>query len=121
MGDLEMETKLITIVAPTTPTWAVFAAEEGDDGEVWTERVHLWAHTRAALPPDRAADEEFLGNEVPPARSKIQGMVLCGGDLVLTRDTNWLLLGYSEDETPRTEDWADRIKVERRLFARKMC
>ncbi|HVA81771.1 MAG TPA: hypothetical protein VNF29_12670 [Candidatus Binataceae bacterium] len=120
MDDLDIETKVIGIVAPTTSMWAVFAAEEGDNEEIWTERVHLWAHTRAALPRDRAAEEEFLGNEVPPARCKIQGMVLCEGDLALVSDTGWLLLGYSEDEKPRTEDWADRIKFKRRLFAREM-
>ncbi len=38
MNDLDTETKVVAILAPTTSMWAVFAAEE-DDEEIWTERV----------------------------------------------------------------------------------
>lgn len=122
MNDLDMETNVVAIVAPTTSMWAVFAAnEDDDDEEIWTERVHLWTHTRTALPQDRATEEESLGREVPPARYEIQGMVLCEGDLVLVSETGWLFLGYSENAEPRPEDWHEAMKHKRALFARRMA
>lgn len=120
MNELDMETKVVGIAAPTTLVWAVFGAEEGDD-EIWTERVHLWEHTRTVLPPDRVAEVEFLARKLPPVREKIQGFVLCEGDLVLVSEAEGLFLGYSENEKPRPEDWCDAIKRERRFLARRMA
>jgi hypothetical protein len=119
MSELDMVTTVIGIVPPSAPLWAVFAAEESGD-EIWTERVHLWAHTRTALPADRAAEETFIDREVPAPRVEVQSMVLCEGDLVLATETEWLFLGYSEKESASVEDWRDAIKNARRLFKRKI-
>ena len=122
MNDWDMETEVVSMAAPTTSVWAVFTAEEGDDGEIWTERVHLWARTRTALPQERAAEEQFLENDVPPASYEIQGMVICEGDLVLVKDAgDWLFLGYSENSTPPAEDWKSAVKLRRRLLAHHMA
>ena|SRR5215469_11315237 len=122
MSDLDMETRIVSMTAPTVPAWAVFtAAEEGDD-EVWTARVHLWAHTRNARAPDVAEEEELLRKEVPKERFAIQGMVVCEGEMVLVSDTcDWLFVKYSESETPRNdENLRFAVKLARRRSARQI-
>jgi hypothetical protein len=120
MSDWDLETKVLSITAPTVPTWAVFAPEEGDGQEIWTEQVHLWAHLRIALPPGRAAEEEFLDREVPRPREKLEAYVLCEGDLALVTETGWLFLGYTNTENPDPEDWRGQIPHAHRRLERQL-
>jgi hypothetical protein len=120
MNDLQMETRVATIVATTTSVWAVFAAEKGDD-KIWTQRVHLWAHTRTALSAKRVGELTFLGNEVPAGHEDVQGMVICDSELLLVKDArDWLFLGYSETQTPAVDErWRKAIEIARQKFARE--
>jgi hypothetical protein len=119
MNDSQMETRVATIIATTTPVWAVFAAEKGDD-KIWTERVHLWAHTRTAISAKRAGELTFLGNAVPAGHEDVQGMVICESELLLVNDArDWLFLGYSETQTPAVDErWRKAIEIARQKFAR---
>ena len=117
MSDWDLETKVLSITAPSVPTWAVFAPEE-HGGEIWTERVHLWAHFRTAIPPGRPTEEEFLQREVPPARERIEAFVLCEGNLALVTETGWLFLGYTDADSIDPEVWRERISPARRLLER---
>ncbi len=71
----ERQTRIVAISAPSVPLWAVFTNEE-DEPEIWTERVHLWAHIRTGLRQDDKDTAEFLGNEVPSDEFKVEAMVL---------------------------------------------
>jgi hypothetical protein len=81
-GVIEKQVRIVSIVAPSVPLWAVFTDEEGEP-EIWTERVQLWAHIRTGLSQDDKDSEAFLGNEAPSDEFKVEAMVLVDGDLVL--------------------------------------
>jgi hypothetical protein len=119
----DMETKVVAVTAPTTEVWAVFTSDEGEP-EIWTQRVHLWAQTRTALPPDLEAEEEFLDRDVPRPRDEIVGMVIMpdgDGDLISVKETgDWLFMGYSENQNPSLEGWRSSIESARRRFKREM-
>jgi len=116
---VETQPRIIAITAPTVPVWAVFTSEEGEP-EIWTERVHLWAHTKTGLSQDGKDSEAFLGNEVPSDEFKIEAMVLDEGNLVLVSESQFVFMGYSttEEVDPRSE-WERRVKTARKLYRRR--
>jgi len=115
----ERQTRIVAISAPSVPLWAVFTNEE-DEPEIWTERVHLWAHIRTGLRQDDKDTAEFLGNEVPSDEFKVEAMVLDEGDLVLVSESQFVFMGYSttEEVDPRSE-WEGKVKTARKLYRRR--
>src|SRR5712664_596764 len=112
----ERQTRIVAITAPSVPLWAVFTSEEGEQ-ERWTERVHLWAHTRTGLSQDDKDIEAFLGNEVPSDEFKIEAMVLDEGNLVVVSESQFVFMGYSTTEQADAgSEWEGKVKSARRLY-----
>jgi hypothetical protein len=111
---------IISLVAAAVPMWAVFTTEE-DEPEIWTERVHMWTHTRTGLSRDEKDTRRFLnpGDELPADRFEVEGMTLDEGELVLVHDSEFVFLGYSEASAVKAEDWLDRVSHGRKMFRRR--
>lgn len=116
---VERQTRIVGITAPSVPLWAVFTSEDGEP-EIWTERVHLWAHVRTGLSQDDKDSEAFLGNEVPADEFKVEAMVLDEGSLVLVSESEFVFMGYSTSEQIERNEWEGRVKTERKLYRRRM-
>jgi hypothetical protein len=111
---VERQTRIVTITAPSVPLWAVFTSEEGEP-EIWTERVHLWAHVRTGLSQDDKDSEAFLGKEVLSDEFEVEAMVLDEGHLVLGSQSQCGFLGYSSGEEAKRGEWEERVETARRL------
>jgi hypothetical protein len=116
---VEKQTRIVGITAPSVPLWTVFTSEDGEP-EIWTERVHLWAHVRTGLSPDDKDSEAFLGNEVPGDEFKVEAMVLDEGSLVLVSESEFVFMGYSTSEQIERSEWEGRVETERKLYRRRM-
>jgi hypothetical protein len=117
---VETQRRIIAITAPTVPVWAVFTSEEGEP-EIWTERVHLWAHIKTGLSQDGKDSEAFLGNEVPSDEFKIEAMVLDEGNLVVVSESQFVFMGYSTTEQADAgSEWEGKVKSARRLYRRRL-
>jgi hypothetical protein len=115
----ETHTRIVSITAPSVPTWAVFTSEDGE-AEIWTEPVHLWAQVKSGLSSDDKDTEEFLGREVPADEYKVEGMVLDEGDLVLVSESQFVFLGNSTNEQAEPRDqWDERVDTWRRSYRRR--
>jgi hypothetical protein len=117
---LDDVTTIISLVAAAVPIWAVFTNEEGEP-EIWTERVHVWPHTRTGLSCDEKDRRRFLdpGDELPADRFEVQGMTLDEGELVLVWESRFVFLGYSEASPVKAEDWLDRVSHSRQMYRRR--
>lgn len=116
----EKQLRIIAITAPTVPMWAVFTSEEGDEPEIWTERVHLWAHTRTGLSQDDKDIEAILDNEVPSDEFKIEAMVLYEDNLVVVSESQFVFMGYSTTEQADAgSEWKGKVKSARRSYRRR--
>ncbi|MBV9498279.1 MAG: hypothetical protein JO138_02790 [Acidobacteriaceae bacterium] len=118
---LDTVTTIVNLVSAVVPMWAVFTSEEGEP-EIWTERVHLWAHTRTGLSQDEKASRKFLdpGDDLPSDDVRVQGMTLDEGHLVLVEQSEFVFLGYSEVAELKREDWLEQVPSSRRAYRRRV-